>query len=65
MFTIVSSYVICFSDIIGVVHEVKPDKKSFGSKKLPTNFSLADASYDPFISFVHYRFQLSHEYALN
>ncbi|WJX19054.1 hypothetical protein P8452_08788 [Trifolium repens] len=31
-------------DIIGVVHEVKPDKKSFGSKKLPTTFSLADAS---------------------
>ncbi|KAK2402288.1 hypothetical protein QL285_051823 [Trifolium repens] len=30
-------------DIIGVVHEVKPDKKSFGSKKLPTTFSLADA----------------------
>ncbi|WJX81908.1 hypothetical protein P8452_64733 [Trifolium repens] len=31
-------------DIIGAVHEVKPDKKSFGSKKLPTTFSLADAS---------------------
>ncbi|KAK2367105.1 hypothetical protein QL285_080423 [Trifolium repens] len=31
-------------DIIGAVHEVKPDKKSFGSKKLPTTFSLIDAS---------------------
>jgi hypothetical protein len=31
-------------DIIGVVHEIKPQKQTMAAKKWPTSFSLKDAA---------------------
>jgi hypothetical protein len=32
-------------DIIGAVHEIKPQKQTMAGKKWPTTFSLKDSGY--------------------